>query len=146
MCSHHLSNFYVPPEGPPQGLSLPSDIYVKMGEDNIFKMLEDFYQELEHSSIRHMFPGEMKEASKKSAAFFVQICGGPPLYNQQYGSPRMRQRHMAFPIDEGARQVWLQCFSKVLEHADIHYAFPMEYRDQFWNFLEKFSAWMVNTQ
>ena len=140
----HSSEFYVPPQGPPQGLNLPTDIYVKMGEDNIFAMLADFYKELEHSSIRHLFPEDMQESSKRSAAFFVQILGGPPLFNEQYGHPRMRQRHMAFAIDEQARQVWLQCFNKVLENADVKYAFPMEYREQFWTFLDKFSAWMVN--
>ncbi|MBA2728963.1 MAG: hypothetical protein H0U49_12430, partial [Parachlamydiaceae bacterium] len=62
------------------------------------------------------------------------------------GSPMMRQRHMPFRIDEEARQVWLSSFRKVLDgHEDI-YSFPIEYRDEFWEFLEKFSAWMVNTK
>lgn len=138
--------FYVPPEGPPQGINPSTQIYAKMGEDNVFKMLEHFYAELEKSSIRHLFPKDMKEASKKSAAFFVFILGGPPLYQQQFGSPRMRQRHLAFPIDEAARQVWLQCFKITLENADEKYQFPMEHMNGFLQFLDKFSSWMVNTK
>lgn len=138
--------FYVPPQGPPQGIIPDSQIYVKMGENSIFKMLEDFYSELEKSSIRHLFPQDMQEASKRSAAFFVFILGGPPLYQQQYGPPRMRMRHLPFAIDETARQVWLNCFQKILKDADKKYQFPMEHMDSFWHFLDQFSAWMVNTK
>lgn len=138
-------NIYVPPGGPPQ-FSPSHEIYPAMGEENIFKMLEDFYTELEKSSIRHMFPEDMKEASKKSGAFFVFLCGGPALYQQRYGAPMMRKRHLAFKIDEPARQVWLDCFRRTLENADKKYQFPIKHIVSFWNFLEQFSAWMVNTQ
>lgn len=138
--------FYVPPHGPPQDVLPSQDIYGLMGEDAIFKMLEDFYLELEKSTIRHLFPPDMKESSKRSAAFFVFILGGPPLYQQQFGPPRMRQRHLAFAIDENARQVWLDCFKHILKDADKKYHFPMLHMDGFWRFLDQFSAWMVNTR
>lgn len=138
--------FYVPPGGPPQGIQPDSRLYARMGEDQIFKMLEDFYTELEKSSIRHLFPPDMKAASQRSAAFFVFIMGGPPLYQQQFGAPRMRQRHLPFAIDEEARRVWLACFKRILENADQKYQFPLEYMEGFWRFLEQFSAWMVNTK
>lgn len=138
--------FYVPPEGPPQGINPSPQIYASMGEDAIYRMLEDFYSELEKSSIRDLFPPDMKEASKRSAAFFVFILGGPPLYQQMYGPPRMRQRHLPFAIDENARQIWLSCFKSILHEADKKYQFPIEHMEGFWNFLDRFSAWMVNTR
>jgi hemoglobin len=137
---------YVPPDGPPPADPRNSEIYAKMGEENIVKMLEDFYLELEKSPIRSMFPGDMREASRKSADFFVFLLGGPPLYQQKHGPPMMRRRHMPFAIDEHARQVWLQCFKKTLEEADKKYNFPMDHMEGFWNFLVKFSGWMVNTK
>ncbi|MCE5317690.1 MAG: hypothetical protein LLG04_10110 [Parachlamydia sp.] len=138
-----LRQIYVPPEGPPRERPHPG-IYASMGEANIFLLLSDFYRELELSSIRHMFPGDMQEASKKSAAFFVFLLGGPPLYQERYGAPMMRQRHMPFPIDESARRCWLDCFEKVLERADEKYGFPSEHMESFKGFLDQFSAWMVN--
>jgi len=137
-------NPYIPPGGPPQGIQPHSAIYQIMGEENIFRMLADFYKELEKSSIRALFPDDMVTASRRSAAFFVHVLGGPPLYHQQYGHPMMRMRHLPFHIDEAARQVWLNCFKKVLTDADITYSFPKEHLDSFWNFLDRFSAWMVN--
>ena len=134
---------FVPPGGPPQ--SGPSrDIYPLMGEENIFKMMSDFYKELEKSEIRRLFPPDMEEASKKSAKFFVQVLGGPPLYVIDHGPPRMRQRHLPFEIDEAARQVWLECFARVLEGADKKYNFPAQHLQGFRDFLRDFSAWMVN--
>jgi hemoglobin len=116
-----------------------------MGEENIFKMMEDFYQELEKSSLRPLFPADMVAASQKSAAFFVGLLGGPPLYHQRYGSPMMRARHLAFPIDEAARQEWLACFERVLAQAVQKYNFPAEHLEGFRTFLRDFSGWMVNT-
>jgi hemoglobin len=135
---------YTPPTGPPQGPGPNSAIYRIMGEANIFRMILDLYKELEKSEVRPLFPADMKEASEKSAAFFVSILGGPPLYAQKYGPPRMRARHIPFEIDEHARQIWLGCFDRVLEGADVKYQFPMEHIEGFKDFLKSFSAWMVN--
>ncbi|MCK6625226.1 MAG: hypothetical protein L6R45_08620 [Anaerolineae bacterium] len=138
-------DIYVPPSGPPQTTGPSREIYARMGEENIFKMMEDFYRELEKSSLRPLFPANMTVASQKSAAFFVGLLGGPPLYHQRYGPPMMRARHMTFPIDESARQEWLACFDRVLAEAVQKYNFPPEHLAGFRTFLRDFSAWMVNT-
>jgi len=137
---------YVPQGGPPQGEGPSHEIYGIMGADNIYKMCDDFYQELEKSSIRALFSDDMKAASRKIAIFLIGLLGGPPLYHQTYGPPQMRRRHMGFAIDEQARQVWLGCFKKTLEGADKKYNFPEEHLSGFVQFLEDFSAWMVNRQ
>jgi hemoglobin len=135
---------YTPPTGPPQGPGPNSAIYKTMGDANIFRMMSDFYKELERSEVRPLFPADMEEASRKSALFFITVLGGPPLYMQKFGPPRMRARHIPFEIDERARQVWLACFDRVLEDADAKYKFPMEHMQSFKDFLKSFSAWMVN--
>jgi len=135
---------YTPPGGPPQGPAPSREIYRLMGEENIFRMISDLYKELEKSEVRHLFPANMEEASKKSAAFFVGLLGGPPIYVEKYGSPRMRARHLPFEIDEKARQVWLACFDRVLEGAEAKYQFPSQYLPGFKDFLHSFSSWMVN--
>jgi hemoglobin len=136
---------YVPAGGPPQIPPPSREIYRLMGEENIFKMMADFYRELEQSSVRHLFPPDMAAASKRSAAFFVGLLGGPPLYQQLYGSPMMRARHLPFVIDETARQTWLACFDRVLDRAVAQYDFPEAHLAGFRDFLVGFSQWMVNT-
>lgn len=131
----------------PNEIQPPSrEIYARMGEENIFLMLSDFYRELENSEIRHLFPQNMEKASQKSAKFFVGLMGGPPLYHEQYGNPMMRARHLPFKITERARQIWLNCFLQVLEQAEVTYNFPNEHIEGFKKFLDGFSKWMVNTE
>jgi hemoglobin len=115
-----------------------------MGEANIYTMMSDFYTELGKSEVRHLFPPDLEAASRKSAAFFIGLMGGPPIYVEQYGSPRMRARHLPFEIDEKARQVWLTCFERTLEGAETKYNFPAQHLQGFKNFLVSFSTWMVN--
>ena len=116
-----------------------------MGEENIVRMLEDFYRELEQSPLRPLFPDDMVAASRKSAAFFVGLLGGPPLYHQRYGNPMMRARHLRFVITPHARRQWLACFERVLVVAPQRHGFPVQHLPGFRAFLEDFSLWMVNT-
>lgn len=122
------------------------EIYSLMGRDAIYRLIEDFYRELEVSSIRTMFPADMHESAQRSAAFFVQLLGGPPEYNERFGNPRMRARHMPFPITEESRLVWLGCFERVLMNAPEKYGFPRQHLENFRGFLDGFSRWMVNTE
>lgn len=132
-------------QGPPQVDPPNPQIFESMGADNIVDMLEDFYLLLEKSEIRDMFPQDMKSASRKSAAFFIGLCGGPPIYHQLYGHPRLRQRHMPFPITPESQLVWLDCFKEILKDAPEKYQFPEEHLDGFIKFLEGFSPWMINS-
>ena len=136
---------YVPPIDPAEIAPPSREIYGLMGEENIFRMLEDFYRELEQSSLRPLFPADMVAASRRSAAFFVGLLGGPPLYHQRHGNPMMRARHMPFAITLEAREEWLACFDRVLARAPERYGFPARHLAGFRAFLEGFSLWMVNT-
>lgn len=137
-------DIYVPPSGPPQGPGPNKELYSIMGEEAIYQLLEDFYLQLEKSEISGMFPDkDFVASSRKSADFFIGLMGGPPVYMQKYGPPRMRMRHIPFEIDENARQVWLQCFFTVLEDYE-KYGMPEKDVAPFKTFLEGFSAWMVN--
>jgi hemoglobin len=136
---------YVPPIDP-AAITPPSrEIFGVMGEENIVRMLEAFYRELEASPLRPLFPADMVAASRKSAAFFVGLLGGPPRYHERHGNPMMRARHLAFAITPGAREAWLACFERVLADAPARYRFPAEHLAGFRAFLRDFSLWMVNT-
>jgi len=135
---------HTPAGGPPQGPRPSEEIFGALGEEGVLRMLEDLYARLGESEVRHLFPKDMRAASRRSAAFFVQLLGGPPLFSQAFGPPRMRARHLPFEIDERARQVWLGCFRDVLADAEARYGFPPEHLPGFVDFLERFSAWMVN--
>lgn len=135
---------YVPSGGPPKPFPRELNIYETMGQKNIDKMMADFYIELSKSKISFMFPEDIVEASKKSALFFGFLLGGPPAYHEKYGPPMMRKRHFRFPIDQEAKETWINCFRKIFEEAETKYLFPKEHKEAFLEFLDAFANWMVN--
>jgi len=140
-------SIYVPPGGPQRVLPPDPAIHAAMGEEGITAMLEAFYAELARSAIAPMFPATpeaLRAAAHKSAAFFVGVLGGPPLYHQRYGNPAMRARHMPFVITEEGRLEWLRCWDVVLSQPGA-LGFPPDCIPGFRAFLDAFSAWMVNS-
>jgi hemoglobin len=136
---------YVPAIDPTAIPGPSREIHAQMGGDNIHRMVEAFYRELGTSSIRAMFPHDLVLASRKSAAFFMQLLGGPQEYSDRFGPPRMRSRHMPFRITTAARDEWLECFERVLARATADFGFPEQHLPSFRQYLRDFSMWMVNT-
>jgi hemoglobin len=126
-------------------IAMPSsEIYRSMGEASIHEMIRDFYRELHSSSIKHIFQTDIETGTARSAWFFIEIFGGPALFSENRGEPKMRGRHIPFQITETQRQVWLTCFMKVLEDAPKKYGFPAEHLMVFQKYLIDFSGWMVS--
>ena len=115
-----------------------------LGEEGMRKLISDHYDLLRQSDIKGLFPPTDEGfalAKQHSADFFIQICGGPDYFNQTRGAPMMAGRHSAFKITPEARMIWLESYIKVLEPLDM----PEDLKLSFWNYLDIFSIWMVNT-
>ena len=56
-------------------------------------------------------------AEQRLRDFLIYRFGGPPLYIEQRGHPRLRMRHAPFPIGQGARDRWLQLMDRALDEA-----------------------------
>jgi len=126
-------------------IEMPSpEIYRKIGEEGVRKLIHDHYTLLRKSDIKHLFPQDDKafeQAEKNSADFFVQMLGGPQHYLKNRGRPMMAKRHAPFIIQPKSRIVWLECYQEILPKLDL----PEELILSFWNYLNLFSLWMVNT-
>jgi truncated hemoglobin YjbI len=83
----------------------------------------------------------LAEAKSFAADFFVQVCGGPKHYLQNRGRPMLIHRHAPFKITMEGRDEWLECYRKVLPSLPI----PDDLILSFWNYIDVFSVWMVNT-
>lgn len=135
------------PNLPPVTVFPNADIYRTLGADGLRDLVRAVYRRLGASSIAGMFPPDaagLEAAADKSSLFFVSICGGPPLYEQRFGAPKMRMRHASFTITEEARVVWLGCWEEVLKSAPETFGFPAEHLNSFREYLVTFSKWMVN--
>ena len=131
-------------DGKMPDVQLPNkSLLSEIGEEGVRKMIAMHYDLLADSSIKALFPPKGKAlemAKKRSADFFVQILGGHPYYQENRGNPMLRKRHMPFPIDMNARIVWLECYQEVLKATKAEPATIAS----FWNYLDKFSLWMMN--
>ncbi len=92
-------------------------LYDKLGGDaGIRKLVDVFYDNMtsfpEAESILKLHPEDLTESRDKLYEFLVGWSGGPPLYVQKHGHPRLRMRHMPFPIGEAERDAWLSCMRK----------------------------------
>lgn len=128
----------------PQVEMMSPDFYTAMGEEGIRKMVSDHYDLLRKSKIKDLFPEEeqkFQEAKSFAADFFVQVCGGPKHYLQNRGRPMLIHRHAPFKITMEGRDEWLQCYRMVLPTLPI----PEHLILSFWNYIDVFSVWMVNT-
>ncbi|AZZ96589.1 group II truncated hemoglobin [Pseudoalteromonas sp. R3] len=47
--------------------------------------------------------------------FLSGWLGGPDLFAEQYGHPRLRMRHMPFTINKDLRDQWMYCMDKALD-------------------------------
>jgi hemoglobin len=120
----------------------------ELGEEGFRKLVADHYDLLKDSDISHLFPvsdpEEFAAAKKHAADFMIQICGGPAYFNQSRGAPQMVGRHAPFKITEKARLRWLECYAMLLPALSPKVS--NENIQSFWNYLNVFSQWMVNTQ
>ena len=118
------------------------------GEEGMRTLMYDFYDIIYESDIAHFFPQDEDEFEKvkvKNTKFFIQICGGPKVYESETGGMNldefMIRLHDDFSIYEKSRYEWLGCMEEALRKVDME----QRIKDDFWAYLESFSKLTVNT-
>ena len=61
----------------------------------------------------------VRPMQEKFALFLVGWLGGPQLYIEQHGHPRLRMRHQHVKIDKGMRDAWLRCMATALDEEKL---------------------------
>ena len=85
-------------------------------------------------------PGDLAPARHRLTLFLAQYWGGPSTYNDERGHPRLRMRHMTFPIDQTARDRWLKYMLESIDEVGIDEPARTTMREYF----ERGSAFMIN--
>ena len=93
------------------------------GEDRVRALVDGFYDHMdadaEYATIRALHPADLAESRQKLHDFLCGWLGGPPLYMQKHGHPRLRMRHAPFPIGELERDQWLGCMARAMDDLSI---------------------------
>jgi hemoglobin len=100
--------------------------YAAIGGAAAVRALSDaFYDrvEAEAPTLRAMLPRDTSGSRQKLYEFLSGWMGGPALYVQKRGHPRLRMRHFPFAIGEAEADQWLACMEGALD--DVAVAGPL---------------------
>ncbi|SDQ40747.1 hemoglobin [Paraburkholderia fungorum] len=89
------------------------------GEARVRELVDRFYDlmdlEADFAGIRALHPESLDGSRDKFFWFLCGWMGGPDHYISRFGHPRLRARHMPFPIASSERDQWLRCMAWAME-------------------------------
>lgn len=89
------------------------------GQEAVDRIVDLFYDRMdslpEAKGIRAMHPADLSEIRRVLKNYLAEWLGGPPAYSQERGHPRLRWRHLGFPIGSAERDAWMLCMNGALE-------------------------------
>lgn len=97
------------------------------GEEGLRELVKNFYDVMENDpnaknclNIHDLNEGFVKPESKERLFMFLSgWLGGPNLFVENVGAPRMRMRHAHVKISERERLEWLYCMKQALKRKKI---------------------------
>jgi len=117
-------------------------IYDLLGEDKLTAIVAGFYRRVPEDPIlgplypEHDFAG----AEHRLRTFLIYRFGGPPVYLQERGHPRLRMRHAPFRIDRAARDRWLELMMASVDEQQV----APEHRAYLESFLGDIATFLIN--
>ncbi len=103
--------------------SQPSLYELIGGARGLRSIVDRFYDLMdsspEASRVRAIHPADLSQSRDKLFMFLSGWSGGPALYIEKFGHPRLRQRHMPFPIGKAEREEWLWCMNQAVQDAQL---------------------------
>ncbi len=116
------------------------------GEAAVFGLVDRFYDLMdevpEYYPIRKLHPATLDGSREKLKLYLSGWLGGPNLYIEQYGHPRLRARHLPYPIGLQERDLWLACMFSAMEEMAMPEALKAKLQESFFGTAD----WMRNKE
>ncbi|MES2263419.1 MAG: group II truncated hemoglobin [Pseudomonadota bacterium] len=114
------------------------------GAEKLRAMIDRFYDlmelEPEFSGIRALHPPSTEGSRDKLYWFLSGWMGGPDLFIEKFGHPRLRARHMPFPVGTSERDQWLQAMAWAMEDVGVEESLRLRLMESFYQTAD----WMRN--
>jgi hemoglobin len=93
------------------------DSFVALGgETGVRALVDRFYDLMDlepgYAGIRALHPTTLDGSRDKLHWFLCGWLGGPQHYIERFGHPRLRARHLPYPIGIPERDQWLACMTQ----------------------------------
>lgn len=89
------------------------------GHAGVVRLVEAFYAEMDRRpdarTIRALHGEDLTPVRQVLVRFLTEWLGGPALYSQERGHPRLRRRHLPFRIGAAERDAWMACMRAALQ-------------------------------
>jgi hemoglobin len=97
----------------------PASPYTLLGGEPAVRELVDRFYDLmaideRFAGIRALHPPQLDGSRDKLFWFLCGWLGGPDRYVERFGHPRLRARHLPFPIASAERDQWLLCMAEAM--------------------------------
>ena len=116
------------------------------GDATVRRLVDRFYERMdtlpEAATIRAMHPPDLASSNEKLYFFLSGWLGGPQLYVERHGHPRLRARHFPFAVDEPARDAWMRCMDLALDEVVPE----PEFREALRGALGRLATHMINRE
>ena len=93
------------------------------GEEKVRSLVDRFYDLMDiepgYAELRAAHGNTLADARQKLFWFLCGWLGGPQLYTEQFGHPRLRMRHMPFSIGVQERDQWLACMDQAMGETGV---------------------------
>jgi hemoglobin len=122
-------------------------LYEAIGGDATVRALARRFYELmdtlpEARNCRAIHPPSLEGSEAKFYEYLTGYLGGPPVYVEKYGHPRLRSRHFGAGIGPVERDEWLLCFRRALDEIIDN----PKLRDIIWPPIERLGHHMQNRE
>lgn len=116
-----MSRVPAPAEGAAAAADTP---YAHLGGESALRALvERFYDLMDlepaYAGIRALHAPALDDAREKLFMFLSGWLGGPNLYIERHGHPRLRARHLPFAIGVAERDQWLACMNQAMRECAV---------------------------
>ena len=93
------------------------------GETRVRALVDRFYDLMDlepaYAQLRASHGSTLDEARDKLYWFLCGWLGGPQHYQDRFGHPRLRMRHMPFSIGIAERDQWLACMDQAMTETGV---------------------------
>ena len=113
-------------------------------EPKIRQLVDRFYDLMElepkFELLRAVHGSTLDDARDKLFWFLCGWLGGPQHYQDRFGHPRLRMRHMPFSIGVAERDQWLDCMDQAMTDVGVDPALHQRLNQSFFQTAD----WMRN--
>ena len=115
------------------------------GEAAVHALVDRFYDLMDlepaYRELRASHGSTLDEARQKLFWFLCGWLGGPQHYQERFGHPRLRMRHMPFKIGIIERDQWLACMDQAMRDTTV----PTDLRERLNQSFFQTADWMRNS-